>query len=90
MDIPLEEVNFRNILDVLKDSLEDRPLSYTVQNEVRYKIIIDPSEDSSLVRFLFSFGVLDRANTRTLCCSGFLGNSRADKASFSRNVRVTL
>ena len=84
MDIPLEEVRFRNILDVLKESLEDRPLRYTVQNEVRYKIIIDPSEDNSLVRFLFSFRILDRSSTRTLCCSGFLGNSSTDKASFSR------
>ena len=53
----------RSVLDVLEESLHDRPLVMSAENEVRYKLIIDPSEDDSLVRLLFMFGVLERSNT---------------------------
>ncbi len=42
-----------------------------IHNEVRYKLIIDPSEDDSLMRLLFSQGVLQRDNTRVYICSDF-------------------
>ena len=47
--------------------------------EVRYKLIIDPSEDDSLVRLLFSFGVLQRKETRMFVCSDFPGDSQLQK-----------
>ncbi len=43
----------------------------SIHNEVRYKLIIDPSEDDSLVRLLFTQGVLKRQNTRVYVCSDF-------------------
>jgi len=80
VDSTLDNVHRKSILDVLKESLGDRPSQYSIENEVRYKIIIDLSEDISLVRLLFSFGVLTRGpKTRMLCCSSFLGNTAAEK-----------
>ena len=48
-------------------------------NEVRYKLIIDPSEDESLTRLLFMFGILKFENTRTFMCSDFPGDSQLQK-----------
>ena len=80
VDFTVDSVHRKNILDVLKESLEDRPSQYSIESEVRYKIIIDSSEDSSLVRLLFSFGVLKRGpKTKMLCCSSFLGNTTTEK-----------
>ena len=76
-----EKVQKRNILTVLKDSLKDRPSQGQdlAENEVRYKLIIDPSEDDSLVRLLFFLGVLDRESTRMYVCSDFPGDSHIQK-----------
>ena len=76
-----EGVRYRSILHVLKDSLEDCSTSdfnevhTSIQTEVRYKLIIDPSEDDSLVRLLFKYGVLNRDQTRLYICSDFPGDS---------------
>ena len=54
-----------------------------VQNEVRYKLIIDPSEDESITRLLFMFGILQRENTRTYMCSDFSGDGQLQKVSYA-------
>ena len=75
-------VQRRSILKVLKESLSDRPSQDgrdMSENEVRYKLIIDPSEDDSLIRLLISLGVLDRQNTRMYVCSDFPGDSDIQK-----------
>ena len=77
-----EKVQKRSIFTVLEDSLRDRPSQESqdlAENEVRYKLIIDPSEDDSLVRLLFFMGVLDRENTRMYVCSDFPGDSQIQK-----------
>ena len=82
MGCPYNTVQKRSILTVLKDSLKDRPSQDgqdMAENEVRYKLIIDPSEDDSLIRLLFSLGVLDRQNTRMYVCSDFPGDSQIQK-----------
>ena len=82
MESSYGNVQQRNILTVLKDSLRDRPLQKgqdLAENEVRYKLMIDPSEDDSLVRHLFFMGVLDRENTRMYVCSDFPGDSHIQK-----------
>ena len=76
MDVPTSKVRRRNAVDVLKDSLRDAP---TIQDEVRYKIIIHSSEDDSLVRLLFQFKILERQNTRIYMCSDFPGDSDLQK-----------
>ena len=82
MQIDYDRVQKRSILTVLKDSLKDYPSQDNQdmsENEVRYKLIIDPSEDDSLIRLLFSLGVLDRPNTRMYVCSNFPGDSQIQK-----------
>lgn len=72
----------RHTLDILRDSLNDKQSGgYSVENEVRYKLIIDPSEDDSLVRLLFLNGILDRQRTHVLVCSNMPGDSNLQKVS---------
>ena len=78
----MDQVPCRSILEVLKDSLKDRPQQQgkdMAEAEVRYKLIVDPSEDDSLVRLLFSFGVLQRKKTHIFMCSDFPGNTQLQK-----------
>lgn len=75
------EPNQRCILNVLKESLEDHPGDIRTHNEVRYKLIIDPSEDDSLLRHLFKFGVLQKDKTYTYVCSDLVSDSEIDKVS---------
>lgn len=70
------DVRKRDTVQILKESLRDAP---TIQDEVRYKIIIHSSEDDSLVRLLFKFKVLERQNTRIYMCSDFPGDSELQK-----------
>ena len=79
----MERIYFRSILDILKDSQRDHATSEeddvhsSIQSEVRYKLIIDPSEDDSLVRLLFTYGVLRRGDTRLFICSDFTEDSHS-------------
>ena len=82
----INEVHSRSILAILQDSLEDRPQQDITENEVRYKLIIDPSEDDSLTRLLFAFGVLRRDNTRMFVCSDFPGDSQLQKVCVCLSV----
>ena len=70
-----QNVTCHNILDVLHDSLKDQPQLRGEDYEVRYKLVIDTSEDNSLLRLLFAFGVLKEKDTRTYVCSDFPGDS---------------
>ena len=85
----LSKVQCRGILDILRDSLEDRPQAEQdfSENEVRYKLIIDPSEDDSLVRLLFSFGILKRDSTRIFVCSNFPGDGQLQKINTIAAIR---
>ena len=56
-----------------------KPKDLSAENEVRYKLIIDSSEDESVIRFLFTFGVLQRKNTRMYICSKFPGDGETQK-----------
>ena len=79
----------RLILNVLMESMKDSPSSSQdlTENEVRYKLIIDPSEDDSLVRLLFSFGILERENTRVFVCSDFPGDGQLQKIDTIAAIR---
>ena len=70
----------QNILDVLLGSVAlDHPEEFGSENEMRYKLIIDSSEDGSLIRLLFSTGVLVRKKTRVYMCSDFPGDAQLQK-----------
>lgn len=74
---------FNSILHVMKKSLDDlsiresNSIHSSAQSEVRYKLIIDCSEDNSLVRLLFKHGMLRRENTRIYICGDFPGDKEA-------------
>ena len=81
--VEFREVRQRDILEVLNDSILDRPLTNRqgqyqdlAENEVRYKLIIDSSQDESLMCLLLAVGVLERENTRIYTCSNFRGDSQ--------------
>ena len=98
----LEDLKRRSIIEILCDSLADKPYCNDSQgnlhrtgstrmqkpsspsrdntrNEVRYKLIIDPSEDESIIQLLFMFGILQRENTRSYVCSDFFGDGQLQK-----------
>ena len=83
MGAKLDQKKQRNIIQILQSSLEDKqlPSNDDTQNEVRYKLIIDPSEDESITQLLFMFGILERENTRTYVCSDFLGDGQLQKVN---------
>ena len=56
--------------------MSDKPQDFSSENEVRYKLIVDSSEDNSLLRLLFAFGVLKERDTHTYVCSDFPGDTR--------------
>ena len=78
------KVEQQGVLEVLKKSLADHPKDLSAENEVRYKLIIDSSLDESLVRLLFSFGVLEREVTRIHMNSKFRGDSESEKVHMTR------
>ena len=78
----------RHVLDVLKESLKDKPQDEDLtENEVRYKLIIDPSEDDSLVRLLFSVGVMERSSTHLFMCSDFPRDGEVQKINTIAAIR---
>ena len=81
-------------MSILKESLEDFSTQETgsihssVQSEVRYKLIIDCSEDSSLVRIVFKYGALQQENPRLYICGDFPGDRNTSNARVSRCLIV--
>lgn len=73
MKVPLERLERRDVLTIIKDSLEDRFIiqrneTRTFEQEgARYKMIIDDSEDESAMKLLFSNKVLDEKAVVHLC-----------------------
>ena len=85
----------RTIIEILRDSLDDKTYNEQIktdnalddtQNEVRYKLIIDQSEDESATRLLFMFGILKCENTRVYMCSNFPGDSQLRKVITSKII----
>ena len=79
MDTNPDLVEQHSVLTVLRSSLSTHPEDLSVENEVRYKLLIEPSEDDSLIRLLFAYEVLNRESTKILVCSKFPGDSEAQK-----------
>lgn len=76
-------VKLRNLIEILIASLANKHSdNLCAENEVRYKLIVDPSEDESLIRQLFTFGVLKRETTRVLACTKFPGDRDFQKVKF--------
>ena len=62
----------RDVLEIVKESINDKcDLS---KGYIRYKLIIDPSEDDSMISFLFKYGILERGKTRRFISSNLFGD----------------
>ena len=75
----------RNVIEILKESLQDTPNSWSkgdrqMHNDVRYKLIIDLSEDESLPRLLLMCKILHPEKTKIFTCSDFPEGSQLQKA----------
>ena len=79
MNANMDDLKPRSVLKVFDESLRDRSYGTSAYNEVRYKLIIDPSEDDSLVRLLFHCGVLKEEKTHLYMCSDFPGDGQLQK-----------
>ena len=74
----------RSVIEILQKSLQDKPNrslhgDQETYDEVRYKLVIDPSEDDSLSRLLLMYKILDPKKTRTFMCSDFPEDSQLQK-----------
>ena len=79
-----EKLRQRNVIEILQSSLQDKPNrslhgDQETHDEVRYKLVIDPSEDDSLSRLLLMYKILDPKKTRTFMCSDFPDDSQLQK-----------
>ena len=69
----------RSLVDILRSIFMRQPQDLLSENKVRYKLLIDSSEDQSLIRQLFAFGILKRDETKILSCSKLPGDNDAQK-----------
>ena len=70
----------KSVLEIVDQSLKDLPSSNSQTKSrpeytVRYKLIVDTSEDDSAVRYLFACGVLNKQETQMFACSEFVEGS---------------
>ena len=89
----IEEVDRRSIVNVLKSSLSDKPTKDHLTdeaNKVRYKLLIDSSEDESVRRLLFSFKIVDPSTTKTYMCSDFPEDSEVQKVQMCTVTKCVL
>ena len=85
MDVDPSTVAQRTSLDVFKSSLQDQPSGFSIESQVRYKLVIDENEDDSLVEILLTFGILDRVSTSILVCTKFPGDTESVKVCSHNN-----
>ncbi len=83
----INEFQLNGNLQSFEDSLSDIPEKYDTENEVRYKLLIDSTGDDSLVRSLYSVGILDRQNTRMFMCSNFPADGELQKIDTVAAIR---
>ncbi|XP_019858199.1 PREDICTED: uncharacterized protein LOC100640592 [Amphimedon queenslandica] len=77
----------RSLIDILRTSFIQKSRDLNSENKNRYKLLIDSSEDQSLVRQLFNFGILKRNETRILSCSKLPGDNDSQKLYTASAIR---
>ncbi len=65
------------MFDILNESIQDKCDLAT--GYVRYKLIIDPSEDDSVISFLMNYGILNRQRTNIFITSKFFADKEIQK-----------
>ena len=76
MKLSTADIERRDQVLILKNSLNEIS---SMEDEVRYKIVIHSSEDDSLVRLLFQLNVLERRNARIYIRSDFPGDTELQR-----------
>ena len=76
MNLSTADIERRDPVLILKNSLNEIS---SMEDEVRYKIVIHSSEDDSLVRLLFQLNVLERQNARIYIRSDFPGDTELQR-----------
>ena len=71
----------RSLVKILQSSFKQKEKDLSAENLIRYKLLIDSSEDQSLVRLLFAFNILNRDETRILSCSKLPGDNESQKVN---------
>ncbi len=74
MGVEPSTIRRRKQLDIFNSSLNDHPVEFNIDQQVRYKLVIDSSEDDSLIGTLLAFGVFNREKTTVLICTKFPGD----------------
>lgn len=69
------------MIQLLQSSFRTTDRDLSSENQVRYKLLIDSSEDQSLVRLLFRFDIFRRDTTKILSCSRFPFDNNSQKVS---------
>lgn len=87
MDVDPQTVRKRENLEVFKSSLVDLPNDLNVDCQVRYKLIIDSTEDDSLIGILLAFDILKRQSTSILVCTKFKGDPESEKVRITHTTR---
>ena len=86
----LAQLKTRNVAQILKDSLKDHLEAKGELGgdaEVRYKLIIDTSEDDSMTRLLFQHGVLEKGPTRIFSCDDYPSDNDLGKVHVISSIR---
>ena len=69
-----------NILDIFEETINDSPKDLTEfeTTPIRYKLVIDKSDDNSLIRIIFSLNSMKKQKVRIFFCSDFSEDSELE------------
>ena len=78
----------KGVVEVLLDSMHDQPKQEFETNPVRYKLIIDPSQDNSLHHIIFPVKFSDnKNNVRMFFCSDFPSDGELESVNTIAAIR---
>ena len=86
-DGKLKSISSKGVIDVLRDSMQDQPEQEFETNPVRYKLIIDPSEDNSLHHIIFPVKFSDNKKVRMFFCSDFPNDGELEAVNTIAAIR---
>ena len=87
-----ENMNFNqndNILDIFEETINDSPKDLTEfeTTPIRYKLVIDKSDDISLIRIIFSLNSMKKRKVRIFFCSDFSEDSELEMVNTIAAIR---
>lgn len=86
MKLKPENIKKRSLIKILQSSFTPEHRNLSSENQTRYKLLIDSSEDQSIIRLLFKFDVLERKSTKIISCSKLPGDGESLKVCAIKSV----